>query len=105
MTIEWLPWALEDLLRHDCSRARRKPPLRPIGAELRRAVEGFLVRFSSATVLPGQQVRRMPGVPPDICVTIGKTGGPYRVFFRYDSPRDVMEIWRVAYPRGARLRP
>lgn len=108
LTVEWLPLALDDLLQHDLSRARRQPPLRPITDALRRAMENYLARYRPGTLLPGQPVTHLPGLPPDIRmarITLGRTGGPYRVFFRYDAPSDSFEVWRVAYPRGVHLRP
>jgi len=105
---EWLAKAVDDLLMHDLGRIRREPPLRPIGSAIRQLVDAYFNRYQTDQPLPGQAVRPRDDLPDDIRitrVTVGRTGGPYRVFFRYARHRDLIEIWRIGYPQGDNLRP
>ena len=105
---EWLQTAVDDLLSHDLSRVRQQPPLRPIGVTIRQLIDAYFARYEPGQPLPGQAVRPGGDLPSDVRitrVTIGRTGGPYRVFFRYTPKENLFEIWRIGYPRGDRLRP
>ena len=105
---EWLATAVDDLLAHDLGRVRRDPPLKPIGKGIRQLVDAYFARYEPGQPLPGQAVQPREDLPTDIRitrVTIGRTGGPYRVFFRYIPSEDLFEIWRIGYPRGNQLRP
>lgn len=93
---------------HDFGRIRREPPLRPIGSALRQLIDAYFDRYEPGQPLPGQAVSPRTDLPHDIRitrVTIGRTGGPYRVFFRYIHKEHLFEIWRIGYPQGNRLRP
>lgn len=106
--VDWLPTAVDDLLEHDLGRIRREPSLRPIGSALRQLVDAYFGRFEPGHPLPGQAIRQVDDLPVDIRitrVTIGRTGGPYRVFFHYIQHKHLFEFWRIGYPQGNRLRP
>lgn len=105
---EWLATAVEDLLVHDLGRVKRQPPLKPIGSAIRQLIDAYFARYEPGQPLPGQAVEPRDDLPADIRitrVTVGRTGGPYRVFFRYVPRENLFEIWRLGYPRGVRLRP
>jgi hypothetical protein len=105
---EWLATAVDDLLRHDLGRIGRQPPLQPIGSALRQLIDACFARYEPGQPLPGQAVRPLEGLPDDIRitrVTVGRTGGPYRVFLRYIPKDALFEIWRIGYPRGNSMRP
>lgn len=105
---EWLVAAVDDLVVHHLGRIRRDPPFKPIGSAIRQLVEAYFSRYQPGQPLPGQVTRPLEDLPADIRitrVTIGRTGGPYRVFFRYNPVEDFFEIWRIGYPRGNQLRP
>lgn len=103
---DWRLTALDDLLAIDRFRKRQRLPA--IRGALFRVVEGYFSMYSSVGApLPGKPVSD-PELPyanlRKTRVYVGRTGGPYRIIFRYDEREQLFEILRIAHPRENKRR-